>query len=367
METKLLDYNSQHHHEAMTASEKGLPRMICFRPGVEQNLTELTTRFQIKTTDPVILTNTSCKSKRNSDPLILLCGDKNYQNTTVADLPCQCPAADQPLSRSRINQLMCIDYSPKNLNDTARLVLSPRDIAEKKGSWSTLSILSRSYSQDNLIDIVQQLIKNNSTAVKETNSDSNYNALYMLCLSSTNQKIVQVAELLIDNGVNLNKNALMRLSGFSQSEKIVEMAELLISKGIELNQTGDSGYNALMWLCRFSSNKKIVQMAKLLIEKGINLNQTDKEGDNALMLLCLYSTNYKLVEVAKLLIEKGIDINQGRRGFRAVDLVKLRSTDDPILQKRLSATLELIMRQKSFNCLDDKSCNKTPDVGSDDN
>ena len=44
----------------------------------------------------------------------------------------------------------------------------------------------------------------------------------------------------------------MWLCESSQSDKIVEMAQLLIEKGIDVNQTDEDGRKALMFLCEWS-------------------------------------------------------------------------------------------------------------------
>ena len=108
----------------------------------------------------------------------------------------------------------------------------------------------------------------------------------------------------------IGRNALIWLCWWSTSEKMLEVAQLLIANGIDVNQTDRFGRNALMWLCGWSESDKILEVARLLIDNGININQIDKDGRNALMALCWESKSDQILEVAQLLIANGIEINQ---------------------------------------------------------
>ena len=74
-------------------------------------------------------------------------------------------------------------------------------------------------------------------------------------------------------------NVLMHLCKKSVSKKIVEVAKLIVANGINIHQTDDfRGRNALMWLCEESQNGKIVEMVKLLIVYDIDINQINDDG-----------------------------------------------------------------------------------------
>ena len=74
----------------------------------------------------------------------------------------------------------------------------------------------------------------------------------------------------------------MKLCRYSKNEKIVEMAEMLLDNGIEVNQSNDFGDTALHILLFWNpSSDKIIQIAELLIAKGIDVNQKDKYGRSA--------------------------------------------------------------------------------------
>ena len=69
----------------------------------------------------------------------------------------------------------------------------------------------------------------------------------------------------------------MSLCLWSKSDKIVEMAQLLISNGIDVNQKDRYGTNALIWLCYRSNNNTILEVAQLLIANGIDVKKTRKD------------------------------------------------------------------------------------------
>ena len=65
------------------------------------------------------------------------------------------------------------------------------------------------------------------------------------------------------------------------SDKIVEVAELLLENGIDLKQTNKQGMNAFMLLCWWSRSDKIAEVVKLFIDKGIDVKQKDNKGRKA--------------------------------------------------------------------------------------
>ena len=71
----------------------------------------------------------------------------------------------------------------------------------------------------------------------------------------------------------------------SDDEKIVQVAQLLVDKGIDVNLKDENGINAMMRRLRRSSDSgTIVGLVQLFIENGYDLKQTDKYGNNALNL-----------------------------------------------------------------------------------
>ena len=183
-----------------------------------------------------------------------------------------------------------------------------------------------------------------------------------LCEYSKSGKIVEVAQLLIANGIDVNhtnrwgSNAPMHLCQHSCSDKIVEVAQLLTENGTDVKQTNEEGRNnALILLCAQSENEKIIEIAQLLISNGIDVNQMGVFECNALMWLCWNSKNSKIVEMAQLLINphscnseimaqvtmltektlvaNGIDVNKtDKNGDNALMLLCTESKNDNIVE-----------------------------------
>jgi len=247
------------------------------------------------TKDRVIFIDANCTNVNNSNPVLLLCG-KSDDNNSLMDSSCQCPTADQLLLsatkiRSAIkNQLMCTNYNKKNVDVAARLLI-PRDSDETLNSWNSLLIVCRFYSHNNLLDLVDQLITINSTDVMATTADG-FNALMVLSRYSNNEKIVQVAKLLIAKGIGVNHvtssgfNALMILSWFSQSDRIIEIAQLLIDQGSDIHRQDNDGKNSVTYVIMSLFRK---------LQNGPNgatssnerhqYQPTNSDGINALMYL----------------------------------------------------------------------------------
>ena len=252
------------------------------------------------TADQLIFINENCANKKAAiqDPLLLLCDRK--QRIYSTDSQCQCPTKDQlrfvtktDLAKTNIQlelsngKMICTNYSENNMEAVTRLLIPQDETDDKFDTYrTTLLLLCRFYSRDNLIDLVQKIIKKNPVAVKETTAAGS-NALLVLCAFSSNNKIVQVVELLIGNGINVNEkgkygyNALMALLQYSTSNQIDQVTELLIKKGTHLQEVDESGKNALSILCAFSKSSKILSVVKILIKNGINSRQKDKNEKTA--------------------------------------------------------------------------------------
>ena len=161
------------------------------------------------------------------------------------------------------------------------------------GSTPLIWLCSNNHS-DGLFDCVDLILHRSDIQINQTTKDG-WNALMLLCSLSKSDQIVEVAQLLIANGIFINqtdedgRNALMRLCQVSRNEKILEVAQFLLANGSDINQTSEYGRNALMLLCWRSNSDKIVEVAQLLIDNGIHFNQTDQWGRNAAELLKLNS------------------------------------------------------------------------------
>ena len=317
------------------------PETICFRPGAAQNVIGLTTRFQMNTTDPILIYSIEPNRKNNSssrEPSIFLCRDKKYQNTqstTDTDFPCHCPTVGERFTvnnnshyKSTIStvlklsneNLMCTNYSHHNLNASIRLLI-PQDEKEKQfeSSRSILLTLSQFYKQDNLIDIVRFLVGIDKNEIDVNAKDQQYNrgALHLLSHYYKEENLIDVIRFLIEKGIDVNakdKNnwsALHLICRDYRGKNLVEIVRLLIAKGIDVKAKDNFNWTALHFLFYEFKGSKLFDIVELLIEKGIEVGaQIKNDNRNALHLLSRYYSGDKLLEIVRLLIDNGIEVNQ---------------------------------------------------------
>jgi len=66
-------------------------------------------------------------------------------------------------------KMICTNFSQNNVETVTRLLIPQDETGDKFDTYrTTLLLLCHFYSRDNLIKMVQKLIKNNPTAVTET-------------------------------------------------------------------------------------------------------------------------------------------------------------------------------------------------------
>ena len=87
----------------------------------------------------------------------------------------------------------------------------------------------------------------------------------------------------------------MWLCCHSNSTEIVEVAQLLIANGVDVNQRNEYVINGLIFLCYESNNDKIVKVAQLLITNGIDVKQTNTDEKTAAMLLNKNKNNFAAI------------------------------------------------------------------------
>ena len=209
--------------------------------------------------------------------------------------------------------------------------------------------------------------------------DQSRTPLILLCEYNNSEDLYKCVQLILRRSdININHrdwfglNALMGLCCYSKSEEIVQVAQLLIEKGIDINHTNSDGRHALMLLCkwhmrfnelpsdlmrRFMSRESfdnlklrhwmsegdlLVQMAELLIANGIHLNHTDNDGMTSLMHLCRWNKSEKIFEMTKLLVSHGAKVKpKDKEGRNAA--YHLQENDSGYLTTELRAQFKLIL------------------------
>ena len=284
--------------------------LICLWPGTALNSTRLIQGFhQVIPRDETLFRNTNCS---NENSLLLLCGGRHNN-----DFPCQCTASElkppEGIAISDHQWLMCSNYSEKKIKALVRLLISDDHQASVE-IWNPILVLTRFYSQDNLIHLIDHLldIKNSTDKLKATTLTGE-NALMLLCKYSQNRKMIEITQLLITRGIDINQvddsgnNALIllyhhNLLHHDEGKVLIQLTDLLISNGLDLNQVNLFGDTALIFIYEQLSSDLIVQITELFIKKGFNVTNQKK----TLLALCEYSKSDRLVQVAQLFLAKNI-------------------------------------------------------------
>ena len=115
------------------------------------------------------------------------------------------------------------------------------------------------------------------------------------CIFSKNK---EVAQRLIDNGINVNARIDGDNSTLLFAARNKEIVQLLINNGANVNAKNNSGDNALRNAILFYSE----EIVRVLIDNGADVNARDRFGTTPLF----YPTS---LEVAQLLIDNGADVN----------------------------------------------------------
>ena len=145
--------------------------------------------------------------------------------------------------------------------------------------------------------------------------DGGRNALHILCINNSSEKIIDGMQFLIQNGIDVNgkdnngKNALHFLCWNNSSEKLIDAVQLLLENGINVNEKSNDGWNALHFLCWNNLSEKLIDAMQFLIENGIDVNEKSNGGWNALHFLCWNNLSEKLIDAIQLLKEHGIQSN----------------------------------------------------------
>jgi len=181
--------------------------------------------------------------------------------------------------------------------------------AKDKEGRSALHHLLCFYKSDDGSEIVKLLIENGiDTGFKD--EKEGLNVLHFLFTYYNGNTGPEIAKAIIENdgkGLVNEKDDLGRnafhylLQYYKNDEKGLEMAKLLIQNGIDSNAKDLGGRNALHYLFLVYGGKKKVEIAKLLLESGIDIQTKDANGLNAQLFLKTYQGPDKL-ELQNLLL-----------------------------------------------------------------
>ena len=170
-----------------------------------------------------------------------------------------------------------------NVNDTGR--------SDKRNALMWLCLNSKS---EKMVQVAQLLIEK-GIDINHTNSDGRH-ALMLLC--KWHMRFNELPSDLMRRFMSRESFDNLKLRHWmSEGDLLVQMAELLIANGIHLNHTDNDGMTSLMHLCRWNKSEKIFEMTKLLVSHGAKVKPKDKEGRNAAYHLQENDSGYLTTEL----------------------------------------------------------------------
>ncbi len=172
-------------------------------------------------------------------------------------------------------------------------------------------------SRDGHIHIVEELLKNGTTDVNETNELGTTS----LIMASWRGHI-KIVQMLLDNGADVNvKDKLEKTAlGTALDHGHKEIALKLLNNGADVNMTSSKRMNTPLIIAIQNGHNEIAK--ELLTKKGIDVNAKNNWGETALMKASqcdpdFLDKNYEhhkneineQIELIKLLIKKGADFH----------------------------------------------------------
>ncbi len=188
---------------------------------------------------------------------------------------------------------ICKNYQDDDFLETFELLIEcgiDLNKSEKGLGNNALQLLFRDNERgEGVLEIVQAFI-NNGIDLKHRNSDG-FTALHYLCQCYAHENLLEVAKLLIENGVDVNAkdysafrlNAFHYLCHYYPHDNLIKVVQLFINNGLHLaGKVGLSeGWTSLLLLCRCYKKDNLDEIAKLLKYNCIDVTAKLSDGRNA--------------------------------------------------------------------------------------
>jgi len=188
------------------------------------------------------------------------------------------------------------------------------DVNQKNsiGRSALVTLCGNGSSNNELIEIAQLLIEGGATL----GGNGEENALCLLCKSAQDPILLGVARLLVSKmDFTLlnegNPNALHSLfENLNKNQHILAVANLLISSKIDVNAvySDDEGCNVLHVIFNSYKGNDLLDLVRLLIGAGTDVNTLNGAGWNVLHVICNSYDGKDLLDLVRLLVEAGIDV-----------------------------------------------------------
>ena len=216
--------------------------------------------------------------------------------------------------------LICYKQKTDQLQDCVKVLLERPDldvhVRDTGICWNAFGMACRHHPSSSLLRVLRLLLeKEIDVTVTAENGD---NALMVLCANYNNDDLIDIVQLLVQNGIDLNLadatfgwNCLIFLLFNYHGENLFEIVRFLLEHDCKVNMEGNRNDNALTAACASYKHKSLIEIVRLLIQHKININWINPALHyNALVTLC-YSgyRDDNLMDIVRTLLEAGIDVN----------------------------------------------------------
>ena len=195
--------------------------------------------------------------------------------------------------------LMCRNNRTGNLISCIRALVNPFQMDhgnisrhvnvdvnyQDRNKFNALHYICSHHQGDDFLEILHLLIQCGMD-VNRTEKELERNALQLFFRDNKRSVgVVQIVRAFIENGMNLKHkcmfgwNPLHTVCRYYTHDSLIDVAKLLIVNGVDVTaKTSPNGWTAFHFLCRNYTHDNLLDVAKLLIDNGVGVNAKTSDG-----------------------------------------------------------------------------------------